>query len=257
MFILFDSKQYHIFEEDPSNTKKIQTYNALAFTCLGLYYLLYCVAHWIFAVKYWVISYTMQIVQAGGVKSKVLERNFEILYYVGLALNVFIVVVNAVAQEKDLQSLTFSDYLLVGIQIVSCILLFDACQRIFAETKKNPSTKINVKGLLIHVFSYLFYLLSVVYFMFASLMKSPRFELAEILKSGFSSLSQILICYVFWSIHNISQSEYHAAEPQLDESYEFKMTRPRISYDGDENDRFFASILVSRESADSLNPRSP
>ena len=62
MFILFDSKQYHNFEEDPSNTKKIQTYNALAFTCLGLYYLLYCVVHWIFAVKYWVISYTMQIV---------------------------------------------------------------------------------------------------------------------------------------------------------------------------------------------------
>ena len=204
LFVIFDSKFYHTIKEDPGNVNKIQNFNALGFTCLGLYWLLFCVAHWIFAIKYWIISYTMEIVESGGHKSKLLERNFDILQYGGLLLNVAIAVVDAVAQGKDILSLHFSYYMLVGVQILSCAFLFDACRRIIAVTNRNPDLKINVKAMSIHVTSYLLYLVSLIYFFFTSLSKSPRFLLSEIIKTVFSSLSQIFICYVFWSIHKIS-----------------------------------------------------
>jgi len=117
---------------------------------------------------------------------------------------VVIVIFNAVAQGKELQCVKLSSYLLLAIQVVSCIFMFDACRRIIMVTKKRRELKVNVKSIVIHVLSYVLYLVSVVYFMFAALMKTPRFELAQIMKSGFSSLSQICICAVFWNINKMS-----------------------------------------------------
>ena len=123
---------------------------------------------------------------------------------------------------------------------MSCVFLFDACRRIIAVTRRNPALKINIVAMSIHLGSYVLYLVSLVYFFFTSLMVNPRFLLSEILKTAFSSLSQILICYVFWSIYKLSlvpSRSNFLKESIINESEEITdQTETNQSMSGDEDD---------------------
>ena len=54
LFVFFGAEVYNT--PDLSNTQKIKVSNAFEFTSLSLYDVLYCCAHWVFAMKYWVIA---------------------------------------------------------------------------------------------------------------------------------------------------------------------------------------------------------
>ncbi len=60
LFVFFGGEVYKTF--DTSNAQKIKVLNALEFTSLGLYYVLYCCAHWVFAMKYWVTARQMETI---------------------------------------------------------------------------------------------------------------------------------------------------------------------------------------------------
>ena len=62
LFVVFGSIVYNTNINDHSNISKMKVFNALEFIFLGLYYVLYCVAHWVFAMKYWVIACKMEII---------------------------------------------------------------------------------------------------------------------------------------------------------------------------------------------------
>ncbi len=64
--MVFGSIVYNAHIKDQSITHKMTVCNAFEFTFLGLYYVLYCVAHWVFAMKYWVIACKMEIIEYGG-----------------------------------------------------------------------------------------------------------------------------------------------------------------------------------------------
>ena len=56
IFVVLGVLVYNTFVDDPSNSQRIKVLQGFQFTLLGLYDILYCVAHWIFAMKYWVIA---------------------------------------------------------------------------------------------------------------------------------------------------------------------------------------------------------
>ena len=65
--------------------------------------------------------------------------------------------------------------------------------------------------MLIHITAYMLYLVSLIYFFFTSLRgkdPTPQIFLIDVcIRTTFSSLSQILLSYVFWSIHKMSVTE--------------------------------------------------
>ena len=74
---------------------KIKVYNAISWTLVGLYYSLYCSAHWIFAMKYWITSYRLG-------KGRNLSL-VNVVYYFILILNIAIPAFEAVAEGMDLK----------------------------------------------------------------------------------------------------------------------------------------------------------
>ena len=66
IFMVFAKIVYNTSPGDPSDTKKINVYGTLEFSCLGLYYILFCVVHWVFSMKYWVIAREMQVISREG-----------------------------------------------------------------------------------------------------------------------------------------------------------------------------------------------
>ncbi len=60
VFIYFSSEVTRLHEESQNEiTIKMRWCNILAYTSLGFYEWGYCSAHWIFAIKYWFISYKL------------------------------------------------------------------------------------------------------------------------------------------------------------------------------------------------------
>ena len=57
IFTYLNFKVHELNEEAGKETKKQININIVAFTNLGIYYWCYCSAHWIFAMKYWALSY--------------------------------------------------------------------------------------------------------------------------------------------------------------------------------------------------------
>ncbi len=56
LYMVFGSIVYNTHIDDEGNLHKINVFNALECISLGLYYILDCVAHWVFAIKYWVVA---------------------------------------------------------------------------------------------------------------------------------------------------------------------------------------------------------
>jgi hypothetical protein len=76
------------------------------------------------------------------------------------------------------------------------------------------------------------YLVSLIYFFFTTLflvgkLTSQTFLVSESIRTAFSTLSQIMLCFVFWSIHKTSLIE--------DESYEKDPNTGSIASIGDIN----------------------
>ena len=93
----------------------MKVFNALEFIFLGLYYVLYCVAHWVFAMKYWVITCKMEIIENGGLESKLQEQIYKVLYYGIIFLNIAIPIYEAVEEGMDLPRFSLSFYFLIGV----------------------------------------------------------------------------------------------------------------------------------------------
>jgi len=162
MFMVFEKNVYDAQLDDQTPTRKTNIFNALAYTFLGLFYVLFCVSYWVFVMKYWVIARTMQKISNKTKPKPYYVENF--IYYGILFLNVAFPIYDAVERGMDLPMNGLSFELLIGIQVVSCIFLFDALRRIVTVTRKDPNSKINVKALTIHAGSYLLYLLTQIYF---------------------------------------------------------------------------------------------
>lgn len=96
---------------------------------------------------------------------------------------------------------------------MSCLFLFDASRRIIEITRKNPNTQINVRAMCIHLIAYVLYLISLIQFYFTTVLDTNKDEsarefcISQTIRTIFSTLSQVFLCYVFWSIHKISQTE--------------------------------------------------
>ena len=93
---------------------KMAIYNALSFGSLGLYYWPFCSVHWMFAMKYWIISYKI----AGGKKTNLAN----VAYYFVLLMNFAIPVFEAVEEGLDAKNFLASYQMLIWIQIFSCLV---------------------------------------------------------------------------------------------------------------------------------------
>ena len=83
--------------------------------------------------------------------------------------------------------------------------------------------------MLIHITAYMLYLVSLIYFFFTLVgnLTPHSFLVSESIRTAFSTLSQIMLCFVFWSIHKTSLIE--------DESYEKDPNNGSIASIGDMN----------------------
>ena len=124
----------------------------------------YCAAHWIFAVKYWIISYKL-----GGGTHLQLARN---VYAFVLLLNIIFPVFFAVEAGMVLKNFDLSYQLLIFIQVWSCVVQFDACRRFYVFISKNTECGINIKMVCFHVSIYFLYLGGLVYFYITFIMTS-------------------------------------------------------------------------------------
>ena len=84
--------------------------------------------------------------------------------------------------------------------------------------------------MLIHITAYMLYLVSLIYFFYTSffvggIINAKAFFISESIRTAFSTLSQIMLCFVFWSIHKTSLIE--------DESYEKDPNTGSIASIGD------------------------
>ena len=137
----------------------------------------------------------------------------DFVYYSFLICNIAIPVWESMSEAliKDMNDLKVSFCLLIGIQIVSCFFLFDACRRIAEVLKQSTDCKVNVTAISIHVFAYLLYLGSTVYFLISYIWSqndnSHAFMVEESIKSACSCLSQIVLCYVFYTINKNNNEE--------------------------------------------------
>ena len=138
---------------------KIQVYNAISFASLGMYDVLYCSPHWIFAMKYWIVSYKLS-------EGKMIKlANF--CYYFVLILNIAISVFVAVEEGMDLKLFDLAYSMLIWIQVFSCFVLADGCRRFYVYINKKIPTGVNNRAVSMHVGVYMLYLIGLFYFYFA------------------------------------------------------------------------------------------
>jgi hypothetical protein len=64
----------------------------------------------------------------------------------------------------------------------------------------------------IHLIAYALYLISLIQFYFTTILNinndesTQEFCISQTIRTIFSTLSQVFLCYVFWSIHKMSQT---------------------------------------------------
>ena len=104
---------YNKFKNGSPHTEKVN--NAVATTCFGLNNILYCTAHWIYALKFWVISFKMVNVQENKPPSKRFENLVAFLYYGIMLVNIIVPIYEAVNQGLGLKHFNLSFQLLIYI----------------------------------------------------------------------------------------------------------------------------------------------
>ena len=142
-------------------TEQVVTYNFLTWLLVIPYWGSYCVAHWMFAFRYWTLSYRMKY----GEDKKI----FIWIYYVVLSLNLAAVLYNVIFGCFVLPTFIYSFVSLVLIQLVSCVVLFDACYRMYVYIKTKENT-INNRAVVLHVSVYLVFLIAIIYYFFSSIL---------------------------------------------------------------------------------------
>ena len=179
----------------PHNEMRI--INSLAYFFLGSYYILFCVAHWVFAMKYWIVSYKLN----QGSYTKLVNS----VFYLGIVLNTAFPIYEAV--ENGLLSAKFnlSYELLIFVQIFSCLVQFDASRRISSFIKRNKEYDINVVALCTHVGAYFIYLVGLILFYVqfikeVGLANSHQFLVCITYKVCLSDLSDFVLITVFYGL---------------------------------------------------------
>lgn len=94
LFTFFNFKLEILSEKQASQRENY--INVACYISFALYYILYCTAHWIFAMKYWIISYRL------GQGKMLALMNF--FYNLVIVLNVAIPIYSAVEQGRNMQS---------------------------------------------------------------------------------------------------------------------------------------------------------
>ena len=113
----------------------------MSFASLGISYVLFCTAHWVFAMKYFTISIKLSLYYQFQPIKKYDSALASINYWM-IFLNILIPILEAILEGLDdptSNEVAFktSFYLLIFIQVASCIALFDACRRIVVVVGKN------------------------------------------------------------------------------------------------------------------------
>ena len=175
-----------------------------------------------------------------------------ILYYTILVLNVAIPVYTAISMGYGDKQSKVSYQMQILIQIVSCAFYFDACRRICWEVKKDKDLNVNYVPMFIHLSTYILYLMSLLYTYWSFVrnvaeITQKQFGRVFIIKDSIASLSEVLLCYVFYSIHTMCMS---LTTETTDESIEILSSSKSINTDDSKTDKTeineaFLTILVT------------
>lgn len=167
MYALFGFAMYKVFEEG-NDKRALIVYNWLVAVSLGVYNILFCVTHWIFAAKNWVIASQQEKVSMRLNNSERINYTVRIAYWVVLTCNVISPVLVMVSLALDLPNhpkfLHISFQVMILVQIFSCIVLFDACRRFFIFARKNPDHSVNILAMFCHVTAYILYITGLIYY---------------------------------------------------------------------------------------------
>ena len=96
------------------------------------------------------------------------KKIFIWIYHIGLCLNSAVVLYNAIFGCFVLPTFIYSFVSLVLIQLVSCVVLFDACFRMYVYLKTKDNA-INNRAVVLHVSVYVMFLVGILYFFFSSI----------------------------------------------------------------------------------------
>lgn len=99
MFVYFE----HLTFVNMQNPQAEKVWNALAYSSLVGYTIPYLCVHWIFAMKYWVISNDMQKIEQNQEIKK--QSSLEFIYYFVLLINIGICLFLSIAEGFDIQNL--------------------------------------------------------------------------------------------------------------------------------------------------------
>jgi hypothetical protein len=92
-----------------------------------------------------------------------------VVYYLVLILNIAIPAFEAVAEGMELKRFNLSYAMLIWIQILSCLVQFDACRRFYVFINKNTASGTNNLAVSLHVGVYMLYLSGLIYFYFVNI----------------------------------------------------------------------------------------
>lgn len=100
MFLLFLSQIFYgiftafTYKEvllERHETGKGKTYKNLGFSFNGLYWIMFCCAHWVFSMRYWIVAYNLEYVANNNLQKPDSSRVLSIahwVYYINLVPNI-------------------------------------------------------------------------------------------------------------------------------------------------------------------------
>lgn len=157
--VYFSSEVTRQSEDLPTDTvtSKMVWSNIMSAIFIGFYQWGNCSAHWIFAMKYWVISYKL----AKG--KRILLVNT--IYYGVLLLNFLLPVFYSTTTGMNLDVVSSTAFqLVIWIQVLSCLVLFDGGRKIYVFIKKETVSDVNIGYLFFHLTVYVLYLVGLIYY---------------------------------------------------------------------------------------------
>lgn len=130
--------------------------------------------HWVFAMKYWSLSYKLQLIQSGR-NTDHMTRTFNIIFFSVAALQIASCITGSWVFITDYQMggnkkrwLEITAFLLTFLLPIPCLFLLDAFRRM--GKVKSPDTIISTKTVVLHSFAYLTFIISLI------LVTYPKYE---------------------------------------------------------------------------------
>jgi len=125
-------------------------------------------------------------------------------YYGVLFLNFVFPASFAVSRGMDLPKANLTFQLVIWTEVFTCLVLYDACRRMYVFIREKTVSSVNVGYLILHLTIYSLYLLSVFYYWWSVIVHPPttdrQFMISISIRGSFQCLSMVGMAFMFYKL---------------------------------------------------------